>query len=468
MKVGKEVHSFSQFTSKITSFNIPRSRPRNKFAHIARMVFMSVVLLNILFLPININPTLALVDAASSSVNTWWPTSGAHVQGVQPFKAMVEGFDVSEYDMYWQVDGGQLNHMDNNYTDYQHKETSVDVGGWSWHGSGPYVVNFVAQKGGVTVAQSSIDLYVENGLPTWQPSAAPQAVAPEPQSVQGVVTEVVNAVSEAKVATISIANAAPASDSNFYVNPNSPAKKQATEWRTSRPADAQKMDVLANTPSAAWFGGWSGDIYSAVSSYVSGAAGQGQVPVMIAYNVPQRDCGGYSAGGSSDYTNWIGTFARGIGAATAIVILEPDALAQMGCLSASDQESRYSLLSGAVSVLKSNPNTQVYIDAGHSNWIDPSVMAAQLQRANVARADGFAVNVGKHFVIDTSRNGSGSNGEWCNPGGRGIGNKPTTNTGNSLIDAYLWLKTPGESDGNCNGGPNAGVWWPDYALTLVH
>ena len=34
------------------------------------------------------------------------------------------------------------------------------------------------------------------------------------------------------------------------------------------------------------------------------------------------------------------------------------------------------------------------------------------------------------------------------------------------MDAYLWVKTPGESDGTCNGGPRAGQWWPEYALGL--
>ena len=72
-----------------------------------------------------------------------------------------------------------------------------------------------------------------------------------------------------------------------------------------------------------------------------------------------------------------------------------------------------------------------------------------------------------NFVIDTSRNGNGSNGEWCNPRGRAIGSRPTTATGNNLVDAYLWIKVPGESDGYCNGGPSAGTFWPEYALELV-
>jgi endoglucanase len=106
----------------------------------------------------------------------------------------------------------------------------------------------------------------------------------------------------------------------------------------------------------------------------------------------------------------------------------------------------------------------------------------------IENADGFALNVsnfettqdnmeygtkisqllgGKHFVIDTSRNGLGSNGEWCNPPGRATGEKPTLSTGHPLVDAFLWVKVPGESDGTCRGGPRAGEWWPDYALGLI-
>ncbi|HEU4535784.1 MAG TPA: glycoside hydrolase family 6 protein, partial [Polyangiaceae bacterium] len=69
--------------------------------------------------------------------------------------------------------------------------------------------------------------------------------------------------------------------------------------------------------------------------------------------------------------------------------------------------------------------------------------------------------------IDTSRNGKGSNGEWCNPSGRALGASPTASTGDPLVDAFFWLKAPGESDGACNGGPSAGTFWPDYALGLA-
>jgi len=57
-----------------------------------------------------------------------------------------------------------------------------------------------------------------------------------------------------------------------------------------------------------------------------------------------------------------------------------------------------------------------------------------------------------HFVVDTGRNGVGNMradcANWCNIRGAGVGLVPTTSTANTtLIDAYFWLKTPGESDG---------------------
>lgn len=66
------------------------------------------------------------------------------MSGVQPFKALVTNLAVSQYTMHWQVDGGGLVLMPDNAQDYPHKEVSVDLSGWNWHGSGPYSVNFVA------------------------------------------------------------------------------------------------------------------------------------------------------------------------------------------------------------------------------------------------------------------------------------------------------------------------------------
>lgn len=51
--------------------------------------------------------------------------------------------------------------------------------------------------------------------------------------------------------------------------------------------------------------------------------------------------------------------------------------------------------------------------------------------------------------------------------GRALGARSTGLTGDPAVDAYLWIKNPGEPDGTCNGGPAAGQWWPAYALGLA-
>src|SRR4051794_4105568 len=115
----------------------------------------------------------------------------------------------------------------------------------------------------------------------------------------------------------------------WYIDPSSNAKRQADSWRQSRPADAAAMDKIAAQPQADWFGDWSGAIQSAVSSRVSTIASAGTLPVLVAYNIPIRDCHGYSGGGAtsaSAYRSWIRSFAAGIGSRRAIVVLEPDAL----------------------------------------------------------------------------------------------------------------------------------------------
>jgi hypothetical protein len=84
------------------------------------------------------------------------------VTGVQPFKANMDGLDVSEYSMYWQVDGGVLNQMYDSQTDYPHKEADVDVSGWHWQSSNNYTLNFVSKnKNGSVISQKSSTITVQ-------------------------------------------------------------------------------------------------------------------------------------------------------------------------------------------------------------------------------------------------------------------------------------------------------------------
>lgn len=137
--------------------------------------------------------------------------------------------------------------------------------------------------------------------------------------------------------------------------------------------------------------------------------------------------------------------AAGIGSRPAIVILEPDAVAASG--------------GGA--------------------WPRPmlcSNFVATKDNVSYGRRLSDALD-NAHMVIDTSRNGNGpwtgdaevgGGPSWGNPPGQALGTAPTTHAGLPRVDALLWVKRPGDSDGACRPGePVAGQWWPEYALDLA-
>ena len=376
-------------------------------------------------------------------------------------------------------------------------------------------------------------------------------------------------------------------DTQFYVRkPDLGALQQiAGLISTGDKADADLIRTMIAIPQAVWItGGAPQKTQQEVKNTVQRAAGKGTVPVLVAYNIPFRDCAQYSAGGATslaEYEAWIDAFAAGIGSNPAIVILEPDGLGiipyydPFGSADGSNKlewcqppeadpataaEDRFALMNYAVDALKTQPNTRVYLDGTHSGWLGAGDAAQRLVLAGVERADGFFLNVSNyqlnerlekygawisgciafatdpeeggwrlghyewcasqyypaspddfstwhltdewyagslgtavpttHFVIDTSRNGVGpwqppagaypDPQDWCNPPGRGLGIPTTADTGVDLLDAYLWVKIPGESDGQCTRGtggpldpargvedPPAGQWFPDMALELV-
>ena len=386
----------------------------------------------------------------------------------------------------------------------------------------------------------------------------------------------------------------------FYVpKANHGAIMQIADLTSSgRKSDARLIKQMIQTPQAVWFTkGTPKTVMQDVRNTAQRAADKGTVPVLVAYNIPFRDCAQYSAGGATsmaEYEAWIDGFAAGIGSAQAIVILEPDGLGIIPWYNpfadrdtwvtnpnyewcqpaeadpATAAADRFAMLNYAVDKLKENPGTRVYLDGTHSGWLGAGDSADRLILAGVANADGFFMNVSnyrlnqhlekygtwvakciafasnpaswgnghsewcasqyfspngpvnpndfstwvytdqwytdnvesqtwwysesllEHFVIDTSRNGQGpwtpavsypDSQDWCNPPGRGLGVLPTANTGLALLDAYLWLKLPGESDGECTRGlgpagttvdpewgrvdPAAGQWFPEMALDLV-
>lgn len=143
----------------------------------------------------------------------------------------------------------------------------------------------------------------------------------------------------------------PFAGTKLYVDPNSNAERQAAKWRSSRPQDAKQMDKIAAQPDADWLGDWSGNIRDAVDEQVTSACKAGTTPVLVAYNIPKRDCGSYSSGGARSaeaYRSWMRSFAGGIKGRKTIVILEPDAMALTGCLSATEKKTRSALIRNAV------------------------------------------------------------------------------------------------------------------------
>src|SRR5437868_4115481 len=135
----------------------------------------------------------------------------------------------------------------------------------------------------------------------------------------------------------------PFAGKRLYVDPNSTAERQAETLRRSQPQNAALIQQIANQPVARWMGDWASNIAREVDAAVSTITRAGALPVFVAYNIPGRDCGSYSAGGangSDAYRKWIHDFANGIRGRSAIVVLEPDALAGMDCLSAQGRQDR--------------------------------------------------------------------------------------------------------------------------------
>ncbi|MCK0116442.1 endoglucanase [Isoptericola sp. CG 20/1183] len=387
-------------------------------------------------------------------------------------------------------------------------------------------------------------------------------------------------------------------DPELWVDPHSSTRGHIAELGLTGDALAD-AELLAEIPTATWFtAGSPRSVKQDVKKVVVHAHAARQVPVLVAYNLPFRDCAQYSAGGATsvaEYEAWIDGFARGIGNKQAVVVLEPDGLGiipwyttfegtQEWCQPAEADPAtaaaeRFAMLNYAVDALGELPGTRVYLDAGHSGWLNVGDNTDRLLQAGVERADGFYLNASNyqyttnleaygrwisscltmvtelgaapgdcgnqywnggpatdwagaeltpftewssgpldevpleqntigidsryaaalgdtepstHFVIDTSRNGQGpwdpatsSNTyadpeDWCNPPGRGLGERPTLDVADPLIDAYLWIKVPGESDGQCYRGtggpldpergmvdPPAGAWFVEQADELI-
>ncbi|MFT7835843.1 glycoside hydrolase family 6 protein [Saccharothrix sp. BKS2] len=287
---------------------------------------------------------------------------------------------------------------------------------------------------------------------------------------------------------------AQAADSAFYVDPSG----SSARWVAANPGDSRApviRDRIASVPQARWYTTTNtSSVRSEINSFVGAAASAGKIPILVVYNIPNRDCGGASGGGApshSAYRAWVDEVAAGLAGRPASIILEPDVLPIMSnCQNSSQQaETRASMAYAGKKLKSGSSQAKVYYDIGNSAWLSPSEAANRLRAADISNsADGIASNVSNYrrtsdevayvknilnaigdsrlkAVVDTSRNGNGPLGEeWCDPAGRAIGTPSTTNTGDAAIAAFLWVKLPGEADG-CIA--QAGQFVPQRAYELA-
>lgn len=282
----------------------------------------------------------------------------------------------------------------------------------------------------------------------------------------------------------------------LYLQSDSLAHQAAVRLASDgNPAGSAAAAAIAKTPVAIWLG----DQYSAkevgpvIRANLKAAKAQGKTAVFVTYAIPGRDCGDYSAGGftKAQYPVWMKAVTAALATGEkknehSVVIVEPDSLALLSNCPA-QEATRLPLIRQAVDELAA-AKIPAYLDAGNSHWVQPSLMAERLKKAGIAKARGFFTNVASfypvdeerayaekvsaltgdsHYVIDVSRNGRGWKGTWCNPSGTGLGQSPHVSGGTTGLDALLWIKSPGVSDGTCNGGPKAGIWFSTYAEALV-
>jgi endoglucanase len=288
----------------------------------------------------------------------------------------------------------------------------------------------------------------------------------------------------------------------FYNDPESPSMAQ---WRAfNRSGQNAKADLIwkiAREPKALWLGRFTRPNFAVkVRRLIDPARAQGQVPIFTVLRAQSTGCGPtYQGGGPAEDAatrNWYEDLARVIGDDRVVIAFEPDSLGTIDCLARGRQDDRLRLLAHGVDVLSKLPNATIYLEAGASDWEPAARTARQLRRIGIAKVRGFMLNAthydwtaaniqhgldisrmtgGKHFIINTAENGRGpvhykaDNGRritvWCNPGLRGLGPPPTTETSRpDKVDAYLWINRPGFAQ-SCQHRPIA--WFLPRALSYA-
>ena len=293
----------------------------------------------------------------------------------------------------------------------------------------------------------------------------------------------------------------PLEGATFYVDHGSPSWRQWNALRRSgQTRRANLIWRIAREPKALWVGSFTRPRFQfKVRRIIDAAVAAGAVPVLTVLRAESTECSPSYAGGGPREDRatraWYDRLARAIGGDRVVIAFEPDSLGTIDCLARSRRDDRLRLLRYGVTALARLPQATVYLEAGASDWEPARRTAAQLRAIGIGKVRGFMLNAthsdwtaanirhglrisrltgGKHFVINTAENGRGPihyrkpNGRritvWCNPGLRGLGPPPTTDTSHSKVDAYLWINRPGYAQG-CQGRPIG--WFLPRALTYA-
>jgi endoglucanase len=271
-----------------------------------------------------------------------------------------------------------------------------------------------------------------------------------------------------------------------------------------------ELEKIASQPEAQRFsaysgGGGPGKVFQQVRKILCHnlLADPGTVPIITTYflhpDIGRCPSAAGIASATPTFERQIGEVARGTGRHPVVFLLELDAIGSSHCMVVNHDLPQYlALLRYEIDRLAALPHTVVYVEAGYSDGPRPDYAARALNEAGMGRIRGFFTNDthenwtlrevrwaervanlthGAHFIVNTAQNGRGplknphpateGTNDLCNPPGRGIGPRDTTQTGFARADAFLWTHVPGNSSGPCNGGPPSGVFWPTRAIGLA-
>ncbi|KAH9237466.1 glycoside hydrolase family 6 protein [Colletotrichum gloeosporioides 23] len=243
----------------------------------------------------------------------------------------------------------------------------------------------------------------------------------------------------------------------------------------------------------------------------------------------------------TEYIDPIAALAKEYSDTRIVFVYEPDGLANlitnMGVQKCSQAADTYKTATDYAFKTLNLDNVAIYVDAGHAGWLG---WEANLQPTATLYADvykkagspkavrGLVTNVSNfngwnltsapsyttpnnnydeskfhaaltpmlktagypaNYLVDQGRSGKQPTGQqiwgdWCNVKDAGFGARPTVKTGIDTLDAIVWVKPGGESDGTsnssatrydekCSSGssftpaPEAGTWFQEYFEMLI-